>query len=58
MAASPLSTEGALELSLKALDSYKEEVAGRKSAMAKAIKMLLREDLIVDDVITVLIEGM
>lgn len=58
MAGSPLSTEGALELSLKALDSYREEVQGRKTAMVKAIKMLQREDLVVDDVITVLLEGM
>lgn len=58
MAASPLSTEGALELSLKALESYKEEVAGRKTAMVDAILMLQREDLVVDDVITVLLKGM
>jgi len=58
MAASPLSTESALALTQDLLDSYKKENAARKEAMVKAIKMLQREDLVVDDVITVLLEGM
>lgn len=58
MAASPLSSEHALVLSLQTLESYKKENAGRKTAMVDAILMLQREDLVVDDVITVLLEGM